>query len=193
MENSEIISEILLNDMLMHVMHISSKDGGSLADRVIKLQEEVGEVASGYGTYSGYKFPKKSTSQESALDNIKEECIDSLIVILDILTKDFQLDAVDIHRKFAEKCQAWEEVVKNKNASSVKVSRLSKWKNIKTGNVYVVHSIGRNSTNDRDGQKMVNYIPIENFHDANAELLHREINEFRLKFKLIENSPLDEM
>jgi NTP pyrophosphatase (non-canonical NTP hydrolase) len=186
-------ADTLLHDMLLRVMHVSSKDSGTMADRVIKLQEEVGEIASSYGTYSGYKLPKKVTSPEAALENIKEECIDSLIVILDILTKDFQLDSIDIYQRFAEKCDVWETVVRNKNASKVKVSRLSRWKNIKTGNFYVVTAVGRNSTNEQDGQRMVSYIPIEQFHDANAEPFHREITEFQLKFELVENSPLDEM
>lgn len=95
-------------------MVISAKDSGSLADRIIKAQEEVGEMAAGYGTFSGYKMPKKETTKPQALQNVKEECVDAMIVILDILTRDFGMRAEEIDEVFQKGCEAWENVIRRK-------------------------------------------------------------------------------
>lgn len=113
------MENVFLNDLLFKVMQVSSKDGGTLSDRVIKITEEVGEIASGYGTYSGYKSPKKPTSKVEALENVREECIDTIIVALDILTRDFDMDEHEFYAAFNEKCQAWEEVIRRKNETKL--------------------------------------------------------------------------
>lgn len=100
------------------VTHVSSKDSGDLVDRIVKLGEEAGEVASAYGTYSGYKIPKKNMTKVQAFENIKEECIDSIIVCLDILTRDFDMTSDEIENEIAYKCTKWMEVVLEKRKRS---------------------------------------------------------------------------
>jgi hypothetical protein len=103
------------HELLYRVKKISSKDQGTLADRVIKIMEEVGEIAAAHGILTGYKVPKKEWTETEVRENIKEECVDTMIMLFDIMTRDFDMGAYDIEQLFHEKCNAWQRVVEKKN------------------------------------------------------------------------------
>lgn len=188
-------NQTTLKDLLLQVMQVSAKDGGTFADRIIKVTEEVGEIAAGFGNYSGYKYPKKEITSQEALANVKEECIDSIIILLDILTRDFSMDDEEFVQSFNEKIKAWENVVAKKKArlhEESKITPFSTWRNKKTGGYYrVLFPLGYNTTNSQSHSPMVTYTNIENvsnlqFSPQHAEPpYHKNVDEFLVKFEFV--------
>jgi hypothetical protein len=105
-----------LHDIVARTAEIGAKDNGTLADRVIKVTEEAGEIAAGYGLLSGYKRNKKKLGLNQIHDNIKEECVDTIICALDILVRDYKMQAEAINALLGTKFDQWEEIVKEKQS-----------------------------------------------------------------------------
>lgn len=59
---------------------------------------------------------------------------------------------------------------------------MSYWKNKKTGNIYRLLAYGIDSTNERDGLKVIIYCPDDNEHSIYV----REEEEFFSKFEPVE-------
>jgi phosphoribosyl-ATP pyrophosphohydrolase len=72
------IYKIIANDI--------SRDKKSLAEIIVKLQEESGEIAASYLMARGKKNRKLKTKEEIEL-NFIEECCDSLIVLMCLLAR----------------------------------------------------------------------------------------------------------
>lgn len=65
------------------VKDIQSRENAPMSDHIIKLQEEVGEIAESYLLMSGYKNPKLSIDEERL--HLTEEAVDAIIVSMAIL------------------------------------------------------------------------------------------------------------
>jgi len=64
---------------------------------------------------------------------------------------------------------------------------VGKYINIKTGNEYFVLDFAVNATNEQDGQDMVIYTLAETAHYPTRKNYVREIEEFEVKFKKVED------
>ena len=106
---------VTLNDIVNRTAEIGLKDGGTLADRVIKVSEEAGEISGGYGLLSGYKKNKKNLTMDQIHDNIQEECVDTIICALDILVRDYKMNTDAINALLGIKFDQWEKIVAEKN------------------------------------------------------------------------------
>ncbi len=67
----------------------------------------------------------------------------------------------------------------------MKLIELGTWKNKKTGDLYEVTGTRINSTNDRNGEIMVEYQREVSLDNHNRFI--REINEFQQKFEKVSN------
>ena len=65
------------------VIDIQSRENAAMSDHIIKLQEEVGEIAESYLLITGYKIPKLSIEEEKM--HLTEEAVDAIIVAMAIL------------------------------------------------------------------------------------------------------------
>jgi hypothetical protein len=64
---------------------LQAMEGAALSDHLIKLQEEVGEIAEGYLMMTGYKKSKNGGPDAERIHMI-EETVDAMIVLLAILS-----------------------------------------------------------------------------------------------------------
>jgi len=91
----------LLND-LIETSELSKKHNTPLANIILKLSEEVGELAQAYLKYSGSVNASKS-GWDTKTDLI-EEAQDVLLVIIDILNKVIDSDQeMEVFQEFLEK------------------------------------------------------------------------------------------
>jgi len=91
----------LLND-LIETSELSKKHNTPLANIILKLSEEVGELAQAYLKYSGSVNASKS-GWDTKTDLI-EEAQDVLLVIIDILNKVIESDQeMKVFQEFLEK------------------------------------------------------------------------------------------
>lgn len=60
------------------------------------------------------------------------------------------------------------------------------WTHIKTGNLYMIHDLGFDSTNDTEGRILVLYYKL---NTEDYTMYAREIKEFLTKFELNTNEP----
>lgn len=90
------------------LIKLSRKDNGTLTDRVLKLNEEAGELAEAAIILSGRKNPKKDKPfLEDQHDHVIEEAVDVLIMSMDILS---HMDASNsqINKCIQNKLKKWE-------------------------------------------------------------------------------------
>lgn len=86
------------------IREISKRDNKSIQRRLIKLMEEVGELATEINLLDG-DFHKKRTKEELH-NNIIEEGVDSLICAVDILVKQGATEE-EIVSIIKRKCAKW--------------------------------------------------------------------------------------
>ena len=93
------------------IKSLQYREGASIGDHIIKLQEEVGEIAESHLMMTGYKEAKRTTSEEKS--HLTEEAVDAVIVCMAILASN-GADKHEIDRIFAEKIGKWETAFANK-------------------------------------------------------------------------------
>lgn len=76
---------------------------GSIPTSLIKLGEEVGELNEAYLRSIGYKKEKESDANQ----DLKEECVDVLIMALDIANK-LDMTKTELYDLFDKKLDKWE-------------------------------------------------------------------------------------
>jgi len=76
---------------------------GSIPTSLIKLGEEVGELNEAYLRSIGYKKGKESDANQ----DLKEECVDTLIMILDIANK-LDITKKELYTLLDIKLDKWE-------------------------------------------------------------------------------------
>lgn len=91
---------------LSHIINLANKEPKSLEEMGLKLTEETGEVAEAI-----LKYKKASGSQykHGSLDDLKEECADTLLVALSLY---FQLEnssTEELDNLLMKKCHKWEK------------------------------------------------------------------------------------
>jgi NTP pyrophosphatase (non-canonical NTP hydrolase) len=83
----------------------------TVSDKLVKLQEEVGEIAAAHLKELGFK-PSKDVSIKEIRDNKKEEYADALIVIYDMILADgFTFD--EIKEELIKGVDKWYKKVKD--------------------------------------------------------------------------------
>ena len=93
-----------MDDKILEKMEIARKKDPrilmSISDKIVKLQEEVGEIAAAHLKEIGFKSRFGKTLEE-VRNNKKEEYADTLLVIYDIILSDgFTFDEIkeELHR-----------------------------------------------------------------------------------------------
>jgi len=106
-------------DLFEYIVEQDSLDKRPLATKIIKLQEELGELAESFLLEDGYKFNKENLTQEEIRINTEEEVADIFIMII-CVANELNMDKkkfVDIvHRKLGK----WAEKIKAKKSQNLK-------------------------------------------------------------------------
>lgn len=116
MENKENVS---FADLYKHIREQDNIGNAPLYKKIIKIQEECGELAASFLLEDGYKFNKKNLSQEDIRINTEEEVADIFIMDLCIAnTLDIEPDRLlgIIYKKIDE----WAENMKKKKLQTSK-------------------------------------------------------------------------
>ena len=81
----------MISDILQKIIEVNKKDprkNMTVSDKMVKLQEEVGEIATAHLKELNLKPRAEGASTFSVRENKKEEYADALIVILDLILAD---------------------------------------------------------------------------------------------------------
>lgn len=111
-----------LDEALDEVYKIQQTEKANLSDHIIKLSEEVGEIAESYLLTTGYKLPKQSLEAEKA--HLTEEAVDAIIVSLAILCAN-GASKQHIEHLLKQKLQKWEIAVEKKLRAKDEMSECS--------------------------------------------------------------------
>lgn len=90
---------------------LSKKEKKNIMERMVKLQEECGELAVAVLQEHGLKGGKKS--QAAIIDNVLEEGVDVIIIALSVLGA-YKFTKDDIKDRMVDKLKKWERVMKKK-------------------------------------------------------------------------------
>ena len=100
------------HDPINHILdHLSKKEKKTIMERMVKLQEECGELAVAVLQEHGLKGGKKS--QAAIIDNVLEEGVDVIIIALSVLGA-YKFTKDDIKARMIDKLKKWERVMKKK-------------------------------------------------------------------------------
>jgi NTP pyrophosphatase (non-canonical NTP hydrolase) len=97
-----------INDILTR---LSKKERKTVMARMVKLQEESGELAVAILQNHGLKGGKKS--QAAIHDNILEEGVDVIIIALSILGA-YKFTEKDVMDRMKDKLKKWEKIIHKK-------------------------------------------------------------------------------
>lgn len=111
MPNDMVQKAVTLNRLIETVAKISAQEKAPIIKKVAKLGEEYGEICAAVLAEDGYKYSTDSIGSIRA--NLREECIDLLIMNLDIMV-DLGMSVDDINTIFIDKCQQWQDKISKK-------------------------------------------------------------------------------
>jgi len=90
---------------------LSKKEKKNIMERMVKLQEECGELAVAILQNHGLKGGKKS--QAAIRDNVLEEGVDVIIITLSVLGG-YGFSELDFEERMGDKLRKWERTLKRK-------------------------------------------------------------------------------
>lgn len=99
------------NKLFNSIKRLHEKENASISEHIIKLQEEVGEIAESHLMTTGYK--KMKTSPEEEKKHLSEEAVDAMVVCMAILAANGS-DPLEIKKLMKGKIKKWEESLKDK-------------------------------------------------------------------------------
>lgn len=103
------------------VKTLSQGDGQSIENRILKLQEEVGEASADVLMMRGYKHNKKNLTFEKLVEELNLEAVDILIVAFDLMAV-LGISNEKAKVIFDEKMKVWETQQKlDKKAKKKKI------------------------------------------------------------------------
>lgn len=94
---------------------IQTEEGAALGDHIIKMQEELGEIAESYLMLTSYKKPKSEKNVEEL--HLAEEAIDAIIVGFAILSC-MKVSPNFIQATLKEKITKWKANLAEKNSNN---------------------------------------------------------------------------
>lgn len=106
--------ENTMDELWERSVEVSKMEEVQLWKKIIKLQEELGELSAEYLLEVGYKSNKYKASVDDIKEHRNEEAIDCLITIFDIL-QNMGLTKEEIVAIANKKISVWETNCKNKN------------------------------------------------------------------------------
>jgi hypothetical protein len=102
------------NEAFEEVDNIQTTEGAALGDHIIKMQEELGEIAESYLMLKSYKKPKSEKAVEEL--HLAEEAIDAIIVGMAILSC-MKVSPEFTQATLREKTKKWRSNLAEKHSS----------------------------------------------------------------------------
>lgn len=106
-------------DLFEYIVEQDSLDKRPLAMKIIKLQEELGELSESFLLEDGYKFNKENKTQEELRINTEEEVADILIMII-CIANELNMDKQKLTNIVHRKLDKWAEKIKAKKEQELK-------------------------------------------------------------------------
>jgi NTP pyrophosphatase (non-canonical NTP hydrolase) len=97
--------DLTMEELYERIATLDTQDKKEMSFKLVKLMEEVGEIAEAFLEYDGYKRSGKSKTE--CKENILEECSDALLMIYSILNVNGN-SLEEIKEMINKKCNKWE-------------------------------------------------------------------------------------
>jgi NTP pyrophosphatase (non-canonical NTP hydrolase) len=105
-------------DLFDFIVEQDSLEKRPLATKIIKLQEELGELAESFLLEDGYKFNKDNLTQEAIRVNTEEEVADIFIMII-CVANELNMDKQKLTNIVHRKLDKWSEKIKAKQLNDL--------------------------------------------------------------------------
>lgn len=98
-------------DLLLHILKLSHRSTAPIANRMIKLTEEIGELSESVNHFDGY-LPHKTLKEPLA-----GEAADSIICVLDVMWKRYSEELSDdeildlLFEQLEKKSDKWDSIL----------------------------------------------------------------------------------